>query len=294
MLDFESPNPKPNNERNLQCHRPHHSTVSNFTTPARPADIYAANSQILKKTRCHSPFLAVIAPNVHTPLNWTGMLLIRPKPLSPHLDPIREITNQTRPTYRHNHLWLIVWKRRCKLLQPDHMSPSHYLVPFIRTTSCRQQARLYFSQPYPPAFMPKPRNRAPVVHQNHKTHRPDHLSALPEKKSPAAGGSPMAGEQRLRLKWHNERSTRSGRRNGFGLEARSCGLLLLFFKCFAQLIHPKLRHLFAPLVHSLHRDSQHLSNLLYGTKLFYCIFKSHISFNHSLNEICNRSLIACE
>lgn len=86
-------------------------------------------------------------------------------------------------------------------------------------------------------------------------------------------------------------SGRRDRRNT--LRRASSSLLFTLLCCFSQLINAQRRNFFSPLIDSLDRDPQRGGDLLHRAELFNCVFKSHASFNHSLNKTCNRSLIAC-
>lgn len=204
MLNFESPNPKSNNERNLQC-QPSKTANILFTSaviaarrtehPAQKRLPFCINNTVATAAQINLMTLIQIPRgnlriffkvNIARPtvFGWIEIPqpITSPSPKEPghqiHCDFMFVLKAISALELREITLEII----KTKQLHPIHCRKQ------LRVMPIRYQPPLTFTHPQPLALVTKPRNRASVVHQNHISNRSNHLSTSQKKAAPDSTG----------------------------------------------------------------------------------------------------------
>lgn len=236
MLDFESPNAKPNIKRNLQCQPTSISMKPTSPTSASTAEPRIERSAQKNIHSCTTSTGVTTAACTSTtlisaPLNDLRIFFkdgIASQPIFPWVQISRPSAPPAPKTPMHqekHHLMLgcelgsPAHDRNLtnKILQPNNLAPTNRRKHF-RVMPVRNQPQLRLAQSSATTSIPEPRHRAPVMHQHDISNRSDQFT-LPAKKMPPGVNRTAPTAQ---ARW-----LRSGRNNEDGREARtSRGLLM--------------------------------------------------------------------
>lgn len=288
MLDFESPNTKPEPERNLRCQPLLMVTISCMYVviaarrtehPTQKRLPFCFNNTVATAAQIDLMTLIQI-PRSNFRI-FSKVYITRP-PILRRIEvsqPIALPAPEESIHQVHSHLRFILeaiapLELRYlinKLAKSDHLHPCDGREQ-LGVMSVRQQATLPLTQSHALFLMAEPRYRAAVVHQNDIANSPNQLSLRNKKMPPSVN---WTAQGRLR------RGTRSGRRNGVWLRRASRSLFCLIKKKVWSFNLYRCRNApCAPVAYALntkrHLVTKNLGNLCGSAKAFD---EFYITFN---------------